>query len=204
MTACAHDATDKPCGTPAQRTSKFCFFHDPDKKAERQEATSRGGHANKHPLASILAKTAKEPPKSWEHVRQRLVDTINLLLNGQATVDQAKVVSGWVATRLQVVRPGVSSQDGRPATDVDNADRQAWDAYYCDLERRYGATVVRVIRNPESREECFAYSGTSGMRRRQPSCESSTPTGSKRRSWKSRSVGAHFLSAHRHEPARVF
>jgi hypothetical protein len=42
--ACPHVHGDgRPCGAPPMATGRFCFFHDPDKSAEAEEARRLGG-----------------------------------------------------------------------------------------------------------------------------------------------------------------
>jgi hypothetical protein len=42
--SCAHAYTDgRPCGAPPMTKGRFCFFHDPDKSAEAEEARRLGG-----------------------------------------------------------------------------------------------------------------------------------------------------------------
>lgn len=44
--ACAHIKDDgQQCGAGAMKNSRFCFFHDPEKEAERAAARRRGGKA---------------------------------------------------------------------------------------------------------------------------------------------------------------
>jgi hypothetical protein len=42
--SCAHAYADgRPCGAPPMTSSRFCFFHDPDKSTEAEEARRLGG-----------------------------------------------------------------------------------------------------------------------------------------------------------------
>lgn len=54
MTTCIATRKDgSPCKAVAQSGSRFCFFHDPEKAAERHESKVKGGKAGK--LATLPA-----------------------------------------------------------------------------------------------------------------------------------------------------
>ena len=102
MAKCRATTKDgKPCRADAQAGSKYCFFHDPDQAAARQEATVKGGRAGK------LATLAQVKPwrgqdvaflhsPDTEELVTLLADTIDDVRTGQVDPKIANSV-GYLA-----------------------------------------------------------------------------------------------------------
>ena len=52
---CKHLKDGKQCKAEAMTGSEFCYWHDPDKKAERKEASSNGGKVSYYDKGLIKA-----------------------------------------------------------------------------------------------------------------------------------------------------
>jgi len=52
---CKHLKDGKPCKAEAMTGSEFCYWHDPDKEAERKEASSNGGKVSYYDKGLVKA-----------------------------------------------------------------------------------------------------------------------------------------------------
>ena len=68
------------CGANAQHGSLFCFFHDPEKKMEQEQARLKGGKGRKR---AVLEDCADIRIKRPADVIMLLNDTINKVRTGE-------------------------------------------------------------------------------------------------------------------------
>jgi len=82
--ACAGTtAAGTPCRVPALAESRFCFFHDPGRAAERREAQAIGGRNHGRIMTTL---TDDQPDVQIRDSRDVIVlvsDTINAVLKGR-------------------------------------------------------------------------------------------------------------------------
>jgi hypothetical protein len=75
------------CRAPARQASRYCFFHDPTKEAERREAQQRGGRANR---ATVLPGDAPDLPlNSLKDIVALYARIINLQQKGEVSPKEA-------------------------------------------------------------------------------------------------------------------
>ena len=101
---CRHKRSDgEKCRANATARSGFCFFHDPDRAADRLEAQRAGGLRNK--ASSLSANTPDRDLKNAGDVIALLGTTINQVRRGQVDPRVANSVgylSGILLKALEV------------------------------------------------------------------------------------------------------
>ncbi len=81
MPQCQHVKSDgSPCRAKTQNGKGSCFFHDPEKEAERAEASRRGGQAGK---PKVLPDAPRIAVDSSSDVCRLLGDTLNRVRRGE-------------------------------------------------------------------------------------------------------------------------
>jgi len=95
----ARNRRGEPCGVRSLPDSDFCWFHDPDKAHERQEARSRGGRARHGRTLGVDGHhDAREGVRleSVADVVQLLEETVLDVLQLENSVSRARCV-GYLA-----------------------------------------------------------------------------------------------------------
>ena len=97
MPQCKHVKSDgNRCRANAQHSAEFCFFHDPDKESQREEASRSGGQAGP---AKVLPDAPRVAVASSSDVSVLLGETINQVRRGQLDPRRANAV-GYLANVL--------------------------------------------------------------------------------------------------------
>lgn len=89
------------CKAKAQKDSEYCFFHDPNSKAQRKIAQSSGGAVNNAVNLNLAPVEITTP----NDLTTLLVDTINRVRSGELNVKVANcigVLSGQLLKTLEL------------------------------------------------------------------------------------------------------
>lgn len=93
----------RPCQAPAIDGSRYCYFHDPEREADRQSSRRRGGRVRSRRAAVLPAETADLPLKSLGEVAVLLAETINQTRKGTLDCRVANSVAYLAATLARVL-----------------------------------------------------------------------------------------------------
>jgi hypothetical protein len=149
VTKCTHEKDGRPCGSPAQRHSVYCFFHDPQTADKRRAAQKKGGRCNAVHTPEVVRAVHADKSLALREVRELIIKTMNAVLAGQANTEHAKTVGVWAAERVR------GAQDNKlrpePSLAPQERNRAEWDTYRRDLEQEHGAKAAAVILDPDSR-----------------------------------------------------
>ncbi len=97
MPQCQHVKSDgSRCRANAQRSAEFCFFHDPDKEPQREEASRSGGQAG---AARVLPDAPRVAVASSSDVSVLLGKTINQVRRGELDPKVSNAI-GYLANVL--------------------------------------------------------------------------------------------------------
>ncbi len=97
MAHCQHVKNDgSRCRANAQRSAEFCFFHDPDKETQREEASRSGGQAG---AAKVLPDAPMVAVASSSDVSVLLGKTINQVRRGELDPKVSNAI-GYLANVL--------------------------------------------------------------------------------------------------------
>jgi hypothetical protein len=81
---CFHKAGGVPCQAPVVASGDYCFFHDPERAAERKAAGAKGGRrSRKRPLAILPLDAEDMPLDCVTDVVRALATTFNAVRRGQ-------------------------------------------------------------------------------------------------------------------------
>jgi hypothetical protein len=90
------------CRARPVASSRFCFFHDPDRQAERKAAQRAGGQKKR---TAVLAESIPDAPlKSAEDAVALLADTINQVRRGELDPKVANAVGYLTGLLMKGVR----------------------------------------------------------------------------------------------------
>jgi hypothetical protein len=87
------------CSARRVAGSNYCFFHDPDKEAERKAAQSAGGQKNK--MAVLASSTPDAKLQNSTDTVKLLADTINQVLRGEIDPKIANAVGYLVGLYMK-------------------------------------------------------------------------------------------------------
>ena len=101
----------KRCGTYACVNDKFCFFHSPSSKQERENARRAGGVSRSQKRAVAVTLPAEMPVRPLRNptdVSELLSDVVGLVLRRQLDLRTANTVGYLSATILRALEQGPS------------------------------------------------------------------------------------------------
>ena len=107
---CTATAADgKNCSAPAQTGKTVCFWHDPAKAKEQEEARAKGGLTRAEQLNGAIV------PKldSAEAVRDYLAQMARDVVAGLLTKEQALAISSLCKTALDAIRRAEDREEER-------------------------------------------------------------------------------------------
>jgi hypothetical protein len=99
----------KRCGAYARTNDKFCFFHSPSSKQERENARRAGGASRSQKMAAAVTLPAEIPAKPLRNptdVCELLSDVVGLVLRRQLDLRAANTVGYLSATILRALEQG--------------------------------------------------------------------------------------------------
>jgi hypothetical protein len=92
------------CSLNAQEGGKWCFFHDPDKAAERRAAQVRGGQGNQMPTLPI--NVPDFAPETVSDLRPLLAATINQVRRREINPNAATAICNLVNSLMRTFEDG--------------------------------------------------------------------------------------------------
>lgn len=96
----ATTADGNPCPNAALAGGQFCFTHDPDKAAERDEARKRGGQARAEQLSGAIVEKLDSP----EAVREYLARVCRDVEAGLIEPKRGTAISNLARVQLQALK----------------------------------------------------------------------------------------------------
>lgn len=108
-----------PCGSPAQRDSEYCWFHDPAKAKERAAAQLKGGErrvelaGGRAAIRKALGRKSLDEAELGEvkfetpaDVRDLLARTTKAVLTGRVSPELANAVTSMANVALRAMKEG--------------------------------------------------------------------------------------------------
>lgn len=102
--------TGVPCSSPAQSGASFCYFHDPLRAAEQQDARREGGRQRQRLTAVLGAHTPPKRIQTVADVTELLSDTINQVRTGQLDPKVANCVGYLSGIMLKAIEVGENEE----------------------------------------------------------------------------------------------
>lgn len=134
--ACAGTtAAGTPCRVPALAESRFCFFHDPGRAAERREAQAIGGRNHGRILTTLTDDQPDVQIRDSQDVIVLVSDTINAVLKGRIDPRIANTVGYLANVLLKAVDQGVLEERLAELEAVVKRNERQIDVESYDLER---------------------------------------------------------------------
>jgi hypothetical protein len=99
----------KSCGAYARTNDKFCFFHSPSSKQERENARRAGGVSRSQKMTAAVTLPAEIPARPLRNptdVSELLSDVVGLVLRRQLDLRTANTVGYLSATILRALEQG--------------------------------------------------------------------------------------------------
>jgi len=113
MGSCKATSTSgRPCDAPALTDQEYCLWHHPDREAERQAASAKGGSAPRR-IGGDLAKALSRPEVLDDPMRiAALLETmIGGATSGKVSPGQLRAVTGACRALLQALEAGDLRRD---------------------------------------------------------------------------------------------
>src|SRR5207249_4564999 len=106
MGSCKATSTSgRPCDAPALTDQEYCLWHHPDREAERQAASAKGGSAPRR-IGADLGNVLEDGPKSLrslEAVAAANESVIGGVLSGRISQDRGRVMITGLRLQAQVL-----------------------------------------------------------------------------------------------------
>ncbi len=102
----APTSSGSACGASVQTGSEYCFFHDPSRAHERDDARQRGGKQRARPAAVLDVETPAKDIKSVADVKGLLSDTIHQVRTGVIDPKVANCVGYLSGILLKAIEVG--------------------------------------------------------------------------------------------------